>query len=434
MEIITYNKNNREKISSLLSYSPDEKISRVVRRVIKDVARNGDKALLRWTKEFDKVKLPLKRIRVSEGDINRAYQRIDCDFVPLLRSAIDNVSEFYKKEKKRSFKTRKDGVVLGRIVHPINRVGIYIPGGSAPLISTVYMSVIPAKLAGVKEIALASPPDEHKEIDAHILVVANLLEIKEIYRVGGAQAIAGLAIGTQTIRKVDKIVGPGNAYVQEAKRQVFGFVDIDMLAGPSEVVIIADESAPTSFVVADLLAQQEHKEGKGILVTTSQRLAEKVKRELQKGWIVLVENINEAAEVVNLLAPEHLEVMLTKAKEFLPLIKNAGAIFVGRYSPVTVGDYFAGPSHILPTQGRAHFHSCLSIDSFMKSSHYISYSRKGLERAREAIGKLAEIEGMPRHKESVEVRFIQGEKTKSRGRNGENKNSEENPQNQRNQH
>ncbi|OQX52622.1 MAG: histidinol dehydrogenase [Candidatus Omnitrophica bacterium 4484_213] len=415
MEIITYNKNNREKISSLLSYSPDEKISRVVRRVIKDVARNGDKALLRWTKEFDKVKLPLKRIRVSEGDINRAYQRIDCDFIPLLRSAIDNVSEFYKKEKKRSLKTRKNGVVLGRIVHPINRVGIYIPGGSAPLISTVYMSVIPAKLAGVKEIALASPPDEHKEIDAHILVVANLLGIKEIYRVGGAQAIAGLAIGTQTIKKVDKIVGPGNVYVQEAKRQVFGFVDIDMLAGPSEVVIVADESAPTSFVVADLLAQQEHKEGKGILVTTSQRLAEKVKRELQKGWIVLVENIDEAAEVVNLLAPEHLEVILAKAKEFFPLIKNAGAIFVGRYSPVAVGDYFAGPGHILPTQGTARFHSCLGIDSFMKSSHYISYSQKGLEKAREAIAKLSEIEGMPRHKKSVEARFIQGEKAKGKG-------------------
>ncbi len=415
MEIIAYNENNLKKISSLLIYPVDEKISRVVRRVIKDVGNNGDKALLRWTKQFDKVNLSRKRIRVSEGDINRAYQRIDCGFIPLLRSAINNVREFYKKEKKRSFKTKKDGVVLGRIEHPINRVGIYIPGGSAPLISTVYMSVIPAKLAGVAEIALVSPPGEHKEIDAHILVVANLLEIKEIYRVGGAQAIAALAFGTQTIKKVDKIIGPGNAYVQEAKRQVFGFADIDMLAGPSEVMIVADKSAPPSFVAADLLAQQEHKEGEGILVTTSQKLAEKVSKELEKGWIILVENIEQAAEVVNLLAPEHLEVMLTKASKFIPLIKNAGAIFVGRYSPVGVGDYFAGPSHILPTQGTARFYSCLGIDSFMKSSHYISYSQKGLEKARKVISKLAEIEGMSRHKESVEVRFIQGEKAKGKG-------------------
>ena len=425
MEIIAYNKNNLKRISSLLTYSIDEKITRVVRRIIKDVGNNGDKALLRWTREFDKVNLSRKRIRVSEGDINRAYQQINCDFIPLLRGAINNVSEFYKKEKKRSFRTRKEGVVLGRIENPINRVGIYIPGGSAPLVSTVYMSVIPAKLAGVREIVLISPPNDYKEIDAHILVVANLLGIKEIYRVGGVQAIAALAIGTQTIKKVDKIIGPGNAYVQEAKRQVYGFVDIDMLAGPSEVVIIADKSAPTSFVIADLLAQQEHKEGEGILVTTSQKLAEKVSKEIEKGWIILVENIEQAAELINLLAPEHLEVMLTKANKFVPLIKNAGAIFVGRYSPVAVGDYFAGPNHILPTQGTARFYSCLGIDSFIKTSHYISCSQKGLEKARKVISKLAEIEGMEKHRESVEVRFakVKGERLKGKGGDDENKNS-----------
>ncbi len=388
-----------------MSYSVDEKLSRTVRKIIRDVRKNGDKAILKWTKEFDKVRLPAKRIRVSEGDINRAYQKIDCNFIPLLRLAINNVREFYKKEKKGSFRTRKNGAVLGRIEQPIERVGIYIPAGTAPLVSTVYMSVIPAKIAGVREIVLVSPPNENKEIDAHILVVANLLEVKEIYRVGGAQAIGALCFGTKTIKKVDKIVGPGNMYVQEAKRLVYGFVDVDMFAGPSEAVIVADETAPPSFVIADLLAQEEHKEGQSILVTTSQKLVNSVNEKVKKGWIILVEKIEEAAEVVNLLAPEHLELMISKANKFVPLIKNAGAIFVGKYSPIVIGDYFAGPSHILPTQGTARFHSCLGVDSFRKVSHYISYSQKELEETRKVISKLAEIEGMSKHKESIEVRF-----------------------------
>ncbi|RKY39538.1 MAG: histidinol dehydrogenase [Candidatus Omnitrophota bacterium] len=405
MEIIEYSKDNLKRISSLLTYKVEEKVRRLVSKVIRDVRQNGDKGILKWTKEFDKIDLSLKRIKVSEGDVNRAYQRIDCSFIPLLRSVINNVEEFYRKEKKRELRIRRDGVVLGRLERPIERVGVYIPGGSAALISTVYMSVIPAKVAGVKEIILTSPVRERGEIDAHILVVANLLGVKEIYRIGGAQAIAALAFGTSLVKKVDKIVGPGNVYVQEAKRQCFGFVDIDMLAGPSEVVIVADDSTPVSFVIADLHAQQEHKEGSGILLTNSSKLAEVVQKEINKGWIILLRRLEEAVEVINLLAPEHLQLMVSRARDLIPLINNAGAIFVGRYSPVAVGDYFAGPSHILPTQGGARFFSCLRRETFVKASHYISCSRKGLEKAREVINKLSEIEGMIRHKESIEIRF-----------------------------
>lgn len=411
MEIINYNKNNLRKITFSLTnefprtYTVQKKISEVVRKVIKDVRNNGDKALIKWTNEFDKIKLSSKRIKVSEGDINRAYQKIDCGFIPSLRLAINNVREFYKREKRKGFKIRKNGVVLGKIERPLGRIGIYIPAGTAPLISTLYMSVIPAKIAGVKEIALVSPPNEEKEIDAHILIVANLLQIKEIYRAGGAQAIASLCFGTKTIKKVDKIIGPGNVYVQEAKRQVYGFVDIDMLAGPSEVVIVADKTTPSSFVIADLLAQQEHKGGVGLLITNSQKLALTVSKKIENGQIILIEKIEEFVEILNLLAPEHLQLMISKATKFIPLIKNAGAIFVGKYSPAAVGDYFAGPSHILPTQGTARFYSCLGVDSFIKTSHYISYSQNGLEKAKGVISKLAEIEGMNKHKESVEARF-----------------------------
>jgi histidinol dehydrogenase len=267
------------------------------------------------------------------------------------------------------------------------------------------MTVLPAKIAGVKKIVLVSPPNEFKTINSHILVMADLLEVDEVYKVGGAQAIAALAFGTKTIPKVNKIVGPGNEYVTEAKRQVFGYSDIDMLAGPSEVLILANQYANPSYVIKDLMAQSEHRKGLSILITPSKRLAKIVKREIEKGYLVLTKNIEEAIEIVNQIAPEHLQIMVKNPKKVLKGIKNAGAIFIGPYSPVTVGDYVAGPSHVLPTGGTARFFSGLGVEDFMKASHIVHYSKKALEEMRDTIEKLTSVEGLPRHMDSVRARF-----------------------------
>jgi histidinol dehydrogenase len=269
------------------------------------------------------------------------------------------------------------------------------------------MTVCLAKMAGVKKIILVTPPNKEGSVNPYILVVANLLKVDEIYKVGGAQAIAALTFGTKTIPRVDKIIGPGNAYVTEAKRQVFGYVDIDMVAGPTEVVIIANQFSNPTFVINDLLAQDEHFKGSSILVTTSRMLAKTVKSQIKikNGFIVLVKNLEEAVEVVNRIAPEHLQILIKNPQRIIKKIKNAGCIFIGPYTPTTVGDYVAGPSHVLPTGGTARFFSGLRIDDFIKSSHLISYSKKGLEKTKELIEKLSTIEGLPKHLESVKVRF-----------------------------
>lgn len=378
-----------------------------VARIIEDVRIQGDEALIKYTRKFDRVKLTAKSLRICETEISGAYQNIQRDFVTTLKVIIDNITRFYRQQVKKSWRMRDaDGSILGENFQPLERVGIYVPAGQAPLVSTVYMTVLPAKIAGVKEIALVSPPDKSGNINPHILVVANLLKVNEIYRIGGAQAIAALAFGTKSIPRVDKIVGPGNAYVTEAKRQVFGFVDIDMLAGPSELVVIASRFCDPKLVVADIKAQREHAKSRVFLVTNSRALARTVKQQVEgNGYIILTKNLDMAVQIANRIAPEHLEILVKRPTALVKKIKNAAAIFLGPYSPVAVGDYFAGPSHVLPTDGNARFSSGLNLSDFIKSSHIISFSKKSLEKSREAIEKIVGIEGLTAHAESIKARF-----------------------------
>lgn len=413
MQLLVWDKATQKRLQRDLSQNFDKDVAKKVNRILQEVRLRGDAALHRFTREFDRVDLPLKKLRVSEGDINRAFEKVDFQFVPLLKQVTDNAKAFYQKELRRYFQVRaRDGVLLAKKYHPLGRVGIYIPGGTAPLASTVYMTVIPAKMAGVKEIVIATPPNRDTgEIDPHILVVANLLGVNEIYRVGGAQAIGALAFGTRTIEKVEKIVGPGNPYVTEAKRQVYGFVDIDMVAGPSEIAIIADSSANPDYVTCDLLAQSEHYGGIAYLITNSKKLAEALRKRIEQGTIVLVKSLAEACKAANEIAPEHLEILTEKPKRLLNQIRNAGAIFLGPYSPAVVGDYIAGPSHVLPTGGTARFFSPLSAASFLKSSQIIAYTKEALEKAREAVRKLTEMEGLVLHRISLEARFNENHET-----------------------
>lgn len=382
------------------------RISDRVQRIVEDVRLHGDDALIKYTKKFDRIKLSAKEMRVSESEASGAYQDIKPEFITSLKVIIDNINRYYKKQLKKSWKLNcEDGVVLGEVFKPLDSVGVYVPSGTVPLASTVYMTVLPAKMAGVKRIVLVSPPNKYKSIDPHILVVANLLKVNEIYKVGGAQAIAALAFGTKTIPRVDKIVGPGNQFVTEAKRQVFGFAGIDMLAGPSEVVIIANQYSNPNFVLADLRAQSEHYRGLAVLVTTSKRLARLAKKEVSEGYIILVKNIDQAVEVANKLAPEHLQIMIRRPQRIIKGIESAGAVFIGPYTPTAVGDYFAGPSHVLPTGGTARFFSGLGIQDFMKSFHTVSYSKKALEKAREAVQEISLVEGLNKHLDSIKIRF-----------------------------
>ena len=413
MQLIPWDKSLQKKLQRNFGQDFDKNIAKKVNRILTEVRLRGDSTLRRYTREFDRVELPLKRLRVSEGDINRAFEKVEFQFVPLLKQVTENARSYYQKELKRAVSVKgKDGVVLAKRYHPLRRVGIYIPGGTAPLVSTVYMTVIPAKVAGVKEIVIATPPNRDTgEVDPHILTVANLLGVNEIYRVGGAQAIGALAFGTRTIEKVEKIVGPGNPYVTEAKRQVYGFVDIDMVAGPSEIAIIADAEANPDFVTCDLLAQSEHFGGTAFLITNSKKLAETIRKRVDKGTIILVKTLAEACQAANEIAPEHLEILTSKPSRLLSGIHNAGAIFLGPYSPAVIGDYFAGPSHVLPTGGTARYFSPLSAMTFMKSIQIISYTREALEKSREPIRKLTEIEGMLLHRISLESRFTEKHET-----------------------
>ena len=385
------------------------RVEEKVRKIIDDVRLLGDEALIKYTRKFDKVKLSQRQLKVSQIEISGAYANISPHFVSSLKIVIENVNCFYRKQLRKSWRIKgAEGVVLGENYIPLEKVGVYIPAGTAPLVSTVYMTVLPAKLAGVKKIVLISPPDKNGYINPHILVVADLLKVDEIYRIGGAQGVAALAYGTKTIPRVDKIVGPGNIYVSEAKRQVFGRVDIDMIAGPTELVVIANRFSDPKFIVADLRAQGEHAKGLAILITNSKGLAREVKAQLDAhpGYIILTKNLKQAAEIANKIAPEHLEILVQNPQKLLKDIKNAGAIFLGPYSPVALGDYVAGPSHVLPTSGTARFFSGLNVTDFIKSSHIISYSKKALEKIREPLEKIAGIEGLQKHLDSVKARFI----------------------------
>jgi len=407
MNLIRYGSKKLEKIYDR-RFTRQRRVEERVAKIIDDVRALGDEALIKYTKKFDGIKLAVRQIRVSQIEISGAYQNISPKFVSNLKVIIENVNRFYRKALRKSWRIKDaDGVVLGENYIPLERVGVYIPAGTAPLVSTVYMTVLPAKIAGVKKIVLLSPPDKSGNINPHILVMADLLKVDEIYRVGGAQGIAGLAYGTKTIQRVDKIVGPGNVYVSEAKRQVFGQVDIDMIAGPTELVIIANRFSDPKFIIADLKAQAEHAKGLAILITNSKSLANAVRAGLgdYAGSIILTKNLDQAAEVANKIAPEHLEILVNNPQKLLKLIRNAGAIFLGPYSPVAVGDYVAGPSHVLPTNGTARFFSGLSVFDFVKSSHIISYSKKALEKMREPLESIAGIEGLSKHVDSVRARF-----------------------------
>lgn len=408
MKIIKPTSKEFEKIVSRF-FNQKKRVKDTVYKIIEDVKLNGDDAVANYTRKFDKAKLKARQFKVTEAEISAAFQNIPSDFISALKVVIENVNRFYKKQLRRNWKIRDgEGSMLGEKFDPIDRVGVYVPAGTAPLVSCVYMTVLPAKLAGVKNIVLVSPPDEAGNINPYILAVASLLKVNEIYKVGGAQAVAALAFGTKTIPKVDKIVGPGNAYVAEAKRQVFGCVDIDMIAGPTELVIIANKFSDQKFVISDLLAQKEHVGGQTILITPSKKLAKFVRSQIPEknnGCIILVENMKEAIEINNKIAPEHTELLVSNPNKLLKDIKNTGVVFLGPYSPTAVGDYVAGPSHVLPTAGTARFFSGLSVSDFVRSTHFISYNKKSLDNVKGIIEKICNIEGLNKHWESVKARF-----------------------------
>ncbi|WP_044892977.1 histidinol dehydrogenase [Bacillus alveayuensis] len=391
--------------------------------IIDNVKRNGDEALKEYTKKFDGVSL--QSLRVSEQEIEQAYTQINEEMVEIIREAAENIRDYHERQKRESWiMMKEDGTILGQKVTPLDAVGLYVPGGTAAYPSSVLMNVIPAQVAGVKRIVVASPPNKQGTLSAGVLVAANELGVKEIYKVGGAQAVAALAYGTETIQPVDKIFGPGNIYVALAKREVFGQVAIDMIAGPSEIVVLADETANANEVAADLLSQAEHDErASSILVTPSMKLALEVASEVKKqletlprkeiarasieqyGAIYVTNTMEEAVAAVNELAPEHLEIMTAEPMNLIGKIRNAGAIFLGRFSSEPVGDYFAGTNHVLPTNGTARFSSGLSVDEFVKKSSIILYSEQALQENYKKIAALARLEGLEAHARAVEERF-----------------------------
>jgi histidinol dehydrogenase len=403
--------------------SGTEEQRRAVLEIIADVRARGDEALKAYTEKFDQVRLA--SLRVTEKEMEQAYQQVSAEMLAIIREAAANIRDYHERQRRESWiTTKEDGAILGQKITPLDAVGLYVPGGTAAYPSSVLMNVIPAQVAGVKRIVIVSPPNKDGTLPAGVLVAANELGVSEIYKVGGAQAIAALAYGTETIRPVDKIFGPGNIYVALAKREVFGQVAIDMIAGPSEIVVLADETANANEIAADLLSQAEHDErASAILVTPSMKLALAVASEVEKqletlprkaiaaaslenyGAIYVTETLAEAVEVVNELAPEHLEVMTAEPMQLLGQIRHAGAIFLGRFSSEPVGDYFAGPNHVLPTNGTARFSSGLSVDEFVKKSSIIVYSETALKKNAEKIAAFARLEGLEAHARAVEERF-----------------------------
>ena len=408
--------------------SGTEEQRQAVKRVIEDVRNNGDAALKKYTEMFDGI--CLDTLAVTQEEIEEAYWLVDEHIVHIIREAAQNIREYHERQRATSwFMTREDGTILGQKVTPLDAVGLYVPGGTAAYPSSVLMNVIPAQVAGVKRIVIVSPPNERGTLPAAVLVAACELGVQEIYKVGGAQAIAALAYGTETIEPVDKIFGPGNIYVALAKREVFGQVDIDMIAGPSEIVVLADETAKPNEIAADLLSQAEHDErAVSIFVTPSLSLALKVEEEVDKqlatlprktiaqkaldeyGVIYITDTMKQAIDVVNELAPEHLEIMTAEPFEMLSAIRHAGAVFLGSYSSEPVGDYFAGTNHVLPTNGTARFSSGLTVEAFMKKSSIIFYSEQAWQQHAAKIAAFARLEGLEAHARAVEERLKRGGK------------------------
>lgn len=395
-------------------------IEQRVRGILDAVRKDGDSAVLKYTKEFD---FPgTNRLTISPREVSEQADRANKKVIKALQVSAKRIKVFHERQREKSWSFSEDGAVLGQMIRPIKRIGVYIPGGKASYPSTVLMNVIPAQVAGVKEIALCVPAPKG-EMNPHVMAAIQLLGIKEVYRIGGAQAVGAMAYGTKTVRQVDKIVGPGNIYVATAKKMVFGTVDIDMIAGPSEILIIADNSADPAFVASDLLGQAEHDElASSILITDSQQLACHVLTEVQAqlgelnrkkiaqksleayGAIIVTRNLREAAKISNRIAPEHLEIMIRRPKSILPLIQNAGAIFLGEWTPEALGDYAAGPNHTLPTGGTARFSSPLGVYDFMKRSSILSFSQKGFMALAEAVKSIADAEGLEAHGNTVRVR------------------------------
>ena len=429
MRIIKLDESSKKNIlNDLLKRSPNnyDNFADSVNAILANVKENGDKALFQYTKDFDKADINASNIKVTEEEINEAYDRLENpELVQVIRRSLKNIKEYHEKQKQYSwFDSKPDGSILGQKVTPLSRVGVYVPGGKAAYPSSVLMNVIPAKVAGVEQIVMVTPPGKDGKVNPNTLVAANEAGVDVIYKVGGAQAIAALAYGTESIAKVDKIVGPGNIYVALAKKAVFGYVSIDSVAGPSEILVLADETANPRYVAADLLSQAEHDElASAILVTTSEELANKVseyvdmfvsklkrKEILQKsldnyGYILVTDTMQDAIDTANDIASEHLEIVTKNPFDTMTRIKNAGAIFLGEYSSEPLGDYFAGPNHVLPTNGTAKFFSPLSVDDFIKKSSIISYSREALEPLSEDIQKFAKAEGLTAHANSIRVRF-----------------------------
>lgn len=428
MRIVKLNETSRQNIlADLLKRDPNNysAYADTVQEIVETVKRDGDQAVFAYTKEFDQAEIKAETLKVTGQEIEEAMKEVDPELIEILKKSMRNIRQFHEKQRQYSwFDSKPDGTILGQKITPLESVGVYVPGGKAAYPSSVLMNIIPAEVAGVRRIAMVTPPGKDGKVNPVTLTAAHLAGVTEVYKVGGAQAVAALAFGTETIPKVNKIVGPGNIFVALAKKAVYGHVSIDSIAGPSEILVLADESANPRFVAADLLSQAEHDElASAILVTTSMELAEKVSEEIKTftqelprreiieksldnyGYILVADTMKEAIQAVNEIAPEHLEIITKNPFEDMTRIHNAGAIFIGEYSSEPLGDYFAGPNHVLPTNGTAKFFSALSVDDFIKKSSIIYYSKEALEEIHEDIEAFAEAEHLTAHANSVKVRF-----------------------------
>ncbi len=420
-------KTQKDLLDSLIKRSPNHygEYEAVVAEIIANVRDKGDEAVFEYTKKFDKWDITTENIRVTEAEIEEAFAGTEAEFIEVMKRSAANISDFHKKQLRNSWiETKEDGSILGQRILPIAVSGVYVPGGKAAYPSSVLMNVIPAKVAGVGKIIMTTPAGADGKVNPGTLVAAKIAGVDEIYKVGGAQAIAAMAYGTGSIPKVDKITGPGNIFVALAKKACFGYVSIDSIAGPSEILVLADETANPRYVAADLLSQAEHDElASAILITTSKELAVEVEKQIEGflqelsraeiirksldnyGYIIIAESMDDAVEAANAIASEHLEILTKDPYKVMTQIKNAGAIFLGEYSSEPLGDYYAGPNHILPTNGTAKFFSPLNVDDFMKKTSLISYSKEALERAHNDIELFAKKEGLTAHANSIHVRF-----------------------------
>ena len=427
MRILKLTEDTRKDIlQNLLKRSPNNygEFEGRVNAIIEEVRNNRDQAVFNYTKQFDGADINAGNILVTEEEIAEAYEQVDTTLLAVIRKSLVNIKKYHEKQVQNSWFTTEDGIILGQKVTALAMVGVYVPGGKAVYPSSVLMNVLPAKVAGVDRIVMCTPPGKDGKVYPSTLVAAKEAGVDEIYKVGGAQAIAAMAFGTESVPKVDKIVGPGNIYVALAKKAVFGYVSIDSIAGPSEILVLADETANPRYVAADLLSQAEHDEmASAILITTSPKLAEEVSAEIDQfvvelsrkeiiqksldnyGYILVADNMEEAIDTVNAIASEHMEIVTADPFHVMTKIRNAGAIFIGEYSSEPLGDYFAGPNHVLPTNGTAKFFSALSVDDFIKKSSIISYSREALEKVHKDIEQFAECEKLTAHANSIRVRF-----------------------------